>query len=258
MTFRRDIDDNRLHSFTHASVRWRFFTGDMNGLIDLIGQFKGGGAHTIAVCNVHMFIESNRDRELGQALCSNSFAICDGQPIAWLLNLLTGRTVPRITGPDLFVEILQNRIQDFKVALVGGNPELLRRFNKGLTAHSQNLLTIDPGRVSPNGTVTADISKQLQRFNPDIVFVGLGCPKQEKWMHNAAADTPAVYIGVGAAFEYLHGDIKRAPNFLGRLGLEWLYRLIQQPRLLRRYASSNFPFLPILARAALNQKHRPS
>lgn len=208
---------------------------------------RASAGGTIAVCNTHMLVEAGRDRELGVALRSASFAICDGQPIAWLLSLLTGKWVARITGPDLFEAILNEGIATTRVALVGGNEEVLAATRNSVDERNRcNLLLINPGWVVEGDGPSEEIVEKLRGFAPDIVFVGLGCPKQEKWMSQAVGRVPAYYIGVGAAFDYRVGRIRRAPKALQSSGGEWLYRAMQQPRLARRYLSTMLPFLSIL------------
>ncbi|MGB3809085.1 MAG: WecB/TagA/CpsF family glycosyltransferase [Parvibaculum sp.] len=234
-----------------GGLQWRFYDGNLDALISHILQGRMSGvAATVAVCNVHMFMDARRDRGLAQAIGSTSFAICDGQPIAWLVSILKGRKVPRITGPDLFERILLDHLETMKVALVGGTEQLLEKICSRLDpVHRRNLLTIDPGQVPAHATPTVEIISALNRFGPDIVFVGLGCPKQEKWMSEAGRHVSSTFIGVGAAFQYFAGDIKRAPDFARRSGLEWAYRLIQQPHLLARYGRTNIPFLFVLLAA---------
>ena len=254
MTDSQTSPDFRFFNVANKNARWRFFVGTLDDLVGWFYQAKSSRtAHTVAVCNVHMFIEAERDVALERAIASTSFAICDGQPIAWLVSLLSRWSVARVTGPDLFVEILQNHLDHFRVALVGGDAENLSEILLKLKGkRTENILTLDPGRVPADGTVSDEIAQALEAFLPDIIFVGLGCPKQEKWMHNASQRIPGAYVGVGAAFRYFTGEIHRVPTWVGRLGLEWLFRLFQQPRLLRRYASTNFSFLAVLALAALN------
>jgi len=242
---------------TEHDVQWRFFLGELPELVSyMCDARKNNAAGTIAVCNVHMFVEADRDPMLASAINSTGFALCDGQPIAWLASITSGRKVSRITGPDLFSHILQNELRNLRVALVGGNETLLAKIRSKLsTEHGANLLTINPGYVTANGVPRHDIIDTLKLFDPDITFVGLGCPKQEKWMTQAAAaGVRGLHVGVGAAFEYFSGDIKRAPVILRRLGLEWLYRLVQQPRLLNRYGRTNPAFLLWLIKFTIRQK----
>lgn len=237
-------------------VGFRFFTGPLDELIRWLYHQRGiGHSVTISVCNVHLFVESMRDPALGHAISSSTLCICDGQPVVWLIRLLKGHSIPRVTGPDLFSEILLNHLGSLRVALVGGTSELLERVRtRTKEDHASNLLTIDPGVVSADGAVHSTIIDNLRAFRPDIVFVGLGCPKQEKWICNACTQMPAIYCGVGAAFAYFTGGLKRAHPIIGRLGLEWIFRLWQQPILIGRYMRTNFPFLLILFEALINSK----
>lgn len=227
---------------------WRFFDGTDQDLINFILEHdQRQSATTIAVCNVHMFIEARKDNELSSAIRSISFSLCDGQPIAWLASLVEGRKIGRVTGPDIFEKILLNHLGHMKVALVGGTPAILEGIRARLNVeHLNNVLLIDPGVVTTGMPPDGEIVRRLQAFQPQIIFVGLGCPKQEKWMHETSKLVGGVLVGVGAAFQYFIGDIKRAPKQVRALGLEWAYRLIQQPHLLGRYGRTNIPFLILL------------
>lgn len=231
---------------TEAGLHWSFFTGTKQRLLQLLLEAsKGEIARTIAVCNAHMFVLADKDKELRYAIENFSFAICDGQPLAWMMSILLGRKVERITGPDLFEEILLNRISTVRVALVGGRDVVLDRIiGRCNPEHVANLLAIDPGFVSDGGDPDPQDVERLVAYRPDITFVGLGCPKQEKWIHNArVAGVNGTIIGVGAAFDYFAGSIRRAPTLMRSLGLEWFCRMLQQPRLFSRYISTNFLFI---------------
>ncbi len=230
-------------------LNWRFFDGSDRELIDLIHRYdRAQGSITIAVCNVHMFIEACTDADLNSAIRAMSFSLCDGQPIAWLASLVHGRKIERITGPDIFEQVLLNHLGNMKVALVGGTPEILTAISTRLDVkHLGNVLLIDPGVVTMGMPPADDIVQRLKAFQPQIIFVGLGCPKQEKWMHETSKLVEGVFVGVGAAFQYFVGDIKRAPKIARMLGLEWAYRLMQQPHLLGRYWRTNVSFLMLLS-----------
>ncbi|TPE49907.1 WecB/TagA/CpsF family glycosyltransferase [Amaricoccus solimangrovi] len=242
-----------------ARAGMRFFLGDMPELLDLLRSAPAGG-RMITVCNVHMLVAAGRDRALARAMRGAAFSLCDGQPVAWLLSLLTGGRVPRITGPDLLAAMLA--APGLRVALVGGGEAVLARLARDLPeARRGDVLMIAPGHVAEGEGPSPEILAALSAFGPRFVLVGLGCPKQEKWMARAVAELPATFVGVGAAFDYAAGGISRAPRALQAAGGEWLWRLAQQPRLLRRYAGTILPFLGILAlglrAAALRRPRAP-
>ena len=230
----------------HGGVR--FHVGDLAALLRRIAPAPRRG-QMIAVCNTHMLVSAARDPALAEAMRSAAFALCDGQPVAWLLSLLAGRRVPRITGPDLLEAALAGRLGTGRIALVGGSASARARLAARLPeARRGDFLFLDPGSVAEGEGPSEEIGAGLRAFAPRLVFVGLGCPKQEKWMAKAIAEVPATFIGVGAAFDYGAGEIRRAPRALQILGCEWLHRMTQQPRLARRYLTTLGPFLLILAR----------
>ena len=220
-----------LHLRTKSGTNWKFFLGDIDALIDLFANRQPGDPEgLVAVCNVHMFIQTERDPKLAEAINSAAFAVCDGQPIAWLAKLLAGKPVPRVTGPDLFQRILCDNLGKFRVAIVGGNPEILSRIVATADgSHPHNLMVVAPGIVPASGAPELDHINKLKLFRPQITFVGLGCPKQEKWGSQAASmGLGGQVVGVGAALQYFLGDIRVAPSLVRLFGFEWLYRLIQQ------------------------------
>lgn len=246
-----------LHLRTKSGTNWKFFLGDIDALIEqFANRLPGDPEGLVAVCNVHMFIQAERDPKLAEAINSAAFALCDGQPIAWLAKLLVGKPVPRVTGPDLFQRILCENLDKFRVAIVGGNPGILSRIVVMADgAHPHNLMAVAPGIVPDTGDPELEHINRLKLFCPHIIFVGLGCPKQEKWGSQAASMGLGGHIvGVGAALQYFLGDIRRAPSLVRLFGFEWLYRLIQQPSLLSRYLKTNPIFLILLIRVFVSKK----
>jgi N-acetylglucosaminyldiphosphoundecaprenol N-acetyl-beta-D-mannosaminyltransferase len=237
---------------------WRFYISDVETLVCHLRGLRFGTAPgaVIAVCNVHMFISARHDEALATALSTASFAVCDGQPIAWLAGMFTAQPVARITGPEILRHVLLEGALAPKIALVGGSPSALRKIKQLLHGAGRAALVIDPGKVPPSGQPDQRTLATLMQFAPDLVFVALGCPKQEKWAAAAAKVVPSTFIGVGAAFDYLAGELHRAPLLMQRTGMEWLYRLVQQPRLFRRYVITHGPFLALLAKTMIREKRR--
>jgi N-acetylglucosaminyldiphosphoundecaprenol N-acetyl-beta-D-mannosaminyltransferase len=172
----------------------------------------------------------------------------DGAPLAWLMRKIGWPDQQRINGPDLMWKLLSaaERLQ-VPIFLLGSTESTLNQLEKKLLVAFPSLSLA--GQVSPpfrpmttkeNDELIALISASGAR----ILFVGLGCPKQEKWMATYRQRLPMVMIGVGAAFDYHAGTLARAPIFWQRAGLEWLYRLAMEPkRLGRRYLITNTLFL---------------
>ena len=236
-----------------ARAGMRFYTGEMDRLVARLMVAPARG-EMIAVCNTHMLVEAGRDPALAAAMRRAAFSLCDGKPIAWLMGLLTGRAVARITGPDVLGTVLETHLGRCRVALVGGDADVLERLRqRAPEAWRGNLLLLDPGRVAEGAGPSETIYAALEAFRPRIVFVGLGCPKQEKWIARAISRVPAHFLGVGAAFDYGAGNLRRAPRAMQAAGAEWLYRAAQQPRLIRRYLATCVPFLLLLGLGALSR-----
>jgi N-acetylglucosaminyldiphosphoundecaprenol N-acetyl-beta-D-mannosaminyltransferase len=167
------------------------------------------------------------------------------------MSARTMRAVPRVTGPDVFCRLLDDP-GDLRIALVGGNAEILDDIEKTLHREDRHkFLLLDPRSVDKEAVPDPCLIGALVDFRPDVVFVGLGCPKQERWVAQACSQVDAVFIGVGAAFNYRAGRIQRAPQIMQRLSLEWAYRSLQQPKLIGRYLRTGAPFLLVLAREVL-------
>jgi N-acetylglucosaminyldiphosphoundecaprenol N-acetyl-beta-D-mannosaminyltransferase len=177
----------------------------------------------------------------------------DGQPLVWASRLLGAPLPERISGADL-VPLLMKRaaVHHWRVYLVGAGPgvaemaaEKIRCLGVDIAGTDSPLLS---SRLDPSES-TAVVEK-IQRARPNLVLVAFGSPKQEQWMFQVQEQIrPAVSIGVGAALDFVAGRVKRAPRWMSRSGLEWLFRLSQEPRRLwRRYLVNDPRFLLILLR----------
>jgi N-acetylglucosaminyldiphosphoundecaprenol N-acetyl-beta-D-mannosaminyltransferase len=241
------------HALGATRAGMRFYTGEMEGLVSRLLDAPARG-EMITVCNTHMLVAAGRDPALAGAMRGAAFSLCDGKPIAWLMGLLTRRPVARITGPDVLEIVLGAHLDHCRVALVGGDADVLERLRERVPAAARdNLLLLDPGQVVEGDGPSEEIFAALDAFAPRMVFVGLGCPKQEKWIARATSRVPAHFLGVGAAFDYGAGNIRRAPKAMQAAGAEWIYRATQQPRLIRRYLATLAPFLGILGLGAVRR-----
>jgi N-acetylglucosaminyldiphosphoundecaprenol N-acetyl-beta-D-mannosaminyltransferase len=221
-----------------------------------------GAAHEsryVCICNVHSVVTTTRDVEFKIAVNNADMATPDGAPIAWALRRLGHANQERINGPDLMMKYLKEAERLGQVVYFYGSTEstlaklrlqLAREFPRlqigGAVSPPFRPLTRDEDEAVVNG---------INASGANVVFVGLGCPKQEKWMADHRGRVNAVMIGVGAAFDYHAGVIKRAPVWWQRNGLEWLYRLGAEPRrLFKRYMVTNTLFVIGLARQLVAAK----
>lgn len=208
--------------------------------------------------NVHMTVEAAQDTNFAQAVNQATWVTADGVPMIWALRALYGIRQERITGldvlPDLLTEAANHKLSVF---FYGSTPEVLDRCAAFCQQHHPRL-SIAGMHSPPFRPLTAAEEQQdidaIKASGASIVFVALGCPKQEKWMATVSDRIPAVLLGIGGALPVTIGEQLRAPNWMQQAGLEWLFRLIQEPRrLIRRYFYTNTLFVWYLLRQRLSQ-----
>ena len=207
----------------------------------------------VCLTNVHSTLESRDNEALRQAVSDSYMSVPDGMPLVWILRRRGLRSVEKVTGIDYIPRVARAGIgSGIRHYFYGGAEGVAERAAAGL----QRLVpgTEIAGASAPpfSDTIEWDLSPlqaELARTRPHILWVGLGAPKQELWMHHAARDLDVpISVGVGAAFDFLAGTKSAAPRFLSSLGLEWLYRFASEPRrLFKRYAIGNPRFVYLLA-----------
>ena len=209
---------------------------------------QAGQSRMICLCNVHSVVTAKHDAVLANALKQADLNLPDGAPIAWLMRQRSWPEQQRLSGPDLMWQLMREAEKlQLSVFLMGATPATLGRL-RGVLSNAFPRLMI-AGSLSPpfrplNELEHGGFVDQINRSGASIVLIGLGCPKQEIWMAKWGNAINAVMIGVGAAFDYHAGSLRRAPPVWQRIGLEWLYRLLQEPRrLARRYLLTNTLFL---------------
>jgi len=209
---------------------------------------KGFYGRYICVANVDSVMGSRRDERLMSALNSSFLTVADGMPLVWAGRFLGCSVRERVAGPDLMIDLI--RISDhegFTHFFYGSSEEVLAALEKKLRERFPGTKIV--GSLAPpfRPITLEEDRKMVEAINaasPDILWVGLGAPKQELWMaeHHGRVKVP-VMIGVGAAFDFHAGSKKRAPFWMQKNGLEWAWRLSQEPgRLWRRYLIDDFPF----------------
>lgn len=204
------------------------------------------------IANVHMLVEAYFDRHFARVVRNAHIITPDGQPLAWALKKLYGIQQDRVAGMDLLPDLLRAASTNkLSVYLYGGEEEMLKDAVRYLNNNYPNLIIA--GHYSPPFEKTLSKKEEkiaIQKINDskaNLVFVVLGCPKQEKWMAHMEGKLNAFAVGVGGALPVLIGRMRRAPKFMQDSGLEWLYRLGQEPkRLFKRYAMTNSVFIYLL------------
>ena len=209
---------------------------------------------------VHALITASTDPQLREMV--NSFELIgpDGQPVRWALNMLhRARLKERVYGPELMLRLCQRAAEaGVSIYLYGGTPEVLSALEARLVARYPKLVIA--GRYAPPfRPLTAEESEEVIRdilqSGAGMLFIGLGAPKQDRFAYEHRAHLPLVQVCVGAAFDFHAGVKKMAPSWMQRFGLEWLFRLSQEPgRLWKRYAVTNTVFLWKLMRAWASHK----
>jgi len=211
---------------------------------------------TVCVANVHMLIEATENPYLASVLKNADLVTPDGMPLVWMLRLLRRSHQDRAAGMDLLEHTCTAASEaGVPVFFVGSNQIILDRMRIRLVHEYPNLIIggMEPlpfGSLPLSEEAERPVIEKIKTTQSGIVFVSLGCPKQEQWMEQHRVQIPAVMVGIGGVFPIYAGFHKHAPRFVQQAGLEWLYRLIQEPgRLWRRYARTIPPFL----RLALQQ-----
>src|SRR5262245_12888269 len=211
--------------------------------IDLIERMIASRQpHYLVTANVDFVVQAQEDVELRRILLDAHLVLCDGTPLVWASGLLGNRLPERVAGADLaplFVRVAAEK--GYRIFYLGATPAVARRAVDKLREHYPNLIIA--GQYSPPFKQLLDmdhdeITRRIREAKPDLLFVSFGCPKQEKWiaMHYRSLGVP-VSIGVGATIDFFAGHMKRAPVWMQRTGLEWTFRLLQEPRrLFKRYA----------------------
>jgi len=225
-----------------------------------IGQWsQARESRYVCICNVHSVVSAYHDPGFRSVINDADMATPDGAPVAWMLRRLGYMGQQRINGPDLmwrYCEQAQSR--DEPVFFYGSTEETLATLRIKLLAAFPGLKIA--GSISPpfrplTSAEDESIVAQVNASGAGVVWVSLGCPKQELWMAAHRGRINAVMVGVGAAFDYHAGTLKRAPKWMQDRGLEWLHRFVSEPkRLWKRYLVGNSVFVVLAARQLLLAK----
>jgi N-acetylglucosaminyldiphosphoundecaprenol N-acetyl-beta-D-mannosaminyltransferase len=225
---------------------------DIEGTLDRIEALLArGGHHLVATVNPEFVMLARRDPEFHRLLESAAICLADGWGVTWAARR-QGRPLPaRVTGVDLIPALAERAAQKgWRLFLLGAAPGVGEAVARLLTEGHPGLVIAGchPGMAGPEGD--EESLRLIAAAKPDIVLVAYGAPRQELWIaRNLGRLEAAVGIGVGGAFDYLSGRVRRAPAWMRRAGLEWLYRLVRQPWRARRMA-----VLPLFALEVLRAR----
>ncbi|MDQ3802033.1 MAG: WecB/TagA/CpsF family glycosyltransferase [Acidobacteriota bacterium] len=220
---------------------------------------KNGDGGYVCFSTVHMVMESHDNPEYGARVNAADFIITDGMPLVWMQKLQGRKDAARVRANDLMIMLCEYAAKNnLSVGFYGGKQEVIDAIKERARKELPDLkiaYAFSPPFRPLTDEEDAAITAEINRAKPDILFMGLGCPKQENWMAAHRDKVKAVMLGVGASFDFYAGNVKESPEWLGRLGLEWLYRLTQEPkRLWKRYLILNPRFMRLATLQLLKAK----
>lgn len=218
-----------------------------------------GTARYVCVTSVHGVIESYDDPSFRDVLNGADLVTPDGMPLVWALKQLGIEEATRVYGPNLTLHVSRAAAEvGLPIALYGGTPESLRQFGAFLEEQFPGIKVVC--QISPPFrplTPEEDeaYTQQIVDSGARIVLVGIGCPKQERWMAEHKHRIPAVMLGIGAAFDFHSGRVRQAPRWVQDAGMEWLFRLVAEPkRLWKRYSRIVPRFIILFGKQLLRQR----
>ena len=220
-------------------------TDTIKQITDNLDKWRG---KYICVSNVHTTITAYENEEYRDVQNGAVMALPDGGPLSSYARKRGHKEAERVTGPDLMQEILKMSDEhNWKHFFYGSSQDTLDKLKEAIKTGYKNVEVV--GMISPpyrelTEEEDAEYIKTINAANPDFVWIGLGAPKQEIFMNAHENKINALMLGVGAAFDYESGKLKRAPQWMQKHDLEWVYRLMQDPkRLFRRYLVTNLRFI---------------
>lgn len=210
-----------------------------------------GGSHIVCVANVHMVMEVYDSPDFRELVNSADLVTPDGMPLVWAMRRMGYANQQRVYGPELTLRVVHAAAEKgLPVGFYGGTPGTLEHMVNNLTKEWPKLkvaFQYSPPFRMLTPEEGAQIVDEINASGARVLFVGLGCPKQERWMAAHRGRVRAVMLGVGAAFDLHAKARKQAPRWVQRAGLEWLFRLFQEPRRLwKRYLYHNPRFIALL------------
>ena len=204
----------------------------------------------ICVASVHMVMEAFDSATFRGVVNGANLVTPDGRPLVWALKGLGVGGASQVRGTDLTSRVVERAALDgMPIGLYGGTPELLESFVEVLRARYPGVevaCKIAPPFRPLSPEEDEEVTREIVASGARILLVGIGCPKQERWMAAHKGRIPAVMLGVGAAFDFHTGRIRQAPRWMQAAGLEWAFRLVMDPRRLwKRYAKHNPRFVAL-------------
>jgi len=226
-------------------------------LARLLGWAHARESRYVTICNVHVVVSASRDAGYRDIINGSDMATPDGAPVAWMLRRQGFAGQRRLSGPDLMWALCGRAAEENLPVYCYGSTEAtlgLLRARLAATFPALEMTLESPPFRALTAEEDAAAVERINESGAGILFVGLGCPKQERWMAEHRGKVGAVMIGVGAAFDFHAGTVRRAPAWMRDNGLEWLHRLLSEPgRLWKRYLVTNTLFIVGAARQLLGK-----
>ena len=217
--------------------------------ISEMAQSRRGGY--VCFSTVHMVMESYDNPAFGAKVNAADIIVTDGMPLVWMQKIQGKHRASRVRANDLMMSLCRHAEKSgMSVGFYGGKQSVIDAMLNRIATEFPKLMVSyafsPPFRpLEPDEDLA--IVEEINKSSVQLLFVGLGCPKQENWMHGHRSDVRAVKLGVGASFDFFAGNVRECPEWIGKLGLEWFFRLTQEPkRLWRRYLVLN-PWFTLLA-----------
>ncbi len=208
----------------------------------------------VCFATTHMLVEAKRQPAVQAAYENAAMVTPDGTPVAWCLRLMGHSRAQCVSGPRLVPKLLESaEVRGIPVGFYGGRPETLERMRSVLEVQHPALqiaYMYSPPFRPLEPEERAEVIRTIRDSGARIVLIGLGSPKQERWMLESSASFDCTLLGVGAVFEFLSGEKVMPPEWIQKLGLTWLVRLMQEPR---RLAKRNFYYSPLFIAHFLRQ-----
>ena len=205
-------------------------------------------AQSVLFCNVHMLMLSQEDDNLTNAMDGANWVFADSAPVAWLQRRISGKNAKVIPGYKIMLAVCDRATKTGeRVGFLGSTPDVMTKLVQNLSARFEGLpvsYQYCPPFMDEELVLTQEEIQNLKDSDIQWLFVGLGCPKQEKWIATYGSELNCHTLGVGAAFDWLSGSIKKPPDWMERFGLAWVYRLLNNPRKMwSRYLIYNTKFI---------------
>lgn len=245
----------------HLEVDAVTFAQALDKIAELVDRRNGGAVFTP---NVDHVVKAERHSDFRRAYSHADLCLADGMPLLWASRLLGSPLPEKVSGSDLVLPLVRMAAKRrWRVYLLGGRPGVAEQAGEKLARElGARIVGTDSPNIDSDGNADSseETLKRLRAASPDLVLVALGAPKQELWIDRFSDRLgPAVSIGVGGSLDFITGEVKRAPAWMSRAGIEWLYRLLQEPRRMwRRYLVEDPAFIVIVARTRRRARHRRS